>query len=173
MTVLERIGKVLSRTENSGVAAIEFAICATLFLTILAGVVDIGRLLWTTAQLDTAVSAGAQYAANNAARVASDPSALATDIGNVVANLNGSGWATATVAVNNNNDKTGCYCPSGSPGNWSWGGAKTCASACSAGGGVAGQFVTISASRAISPIFSSFGFVRNGSLNRSALVQTQ
>jgi Flp pilus assembly protein TadG len=162
----------LLRADASGVALIEFAICATLFLTILAGVVDIGRVLWTTAQLDAAVSAGAQYAANNAARVASDPSGLATDIGNVVANLNGSNWATATIAVNNN-DSTGCYCPSGSPGNWSWGAAKTCASACSAGGGIAGQFVTISASRPISPIFSSFGFVGNGSISRDALVQTQ
>ncbi len=172
MKALGHIGKVLSRGEDKGVAALEFAICATLFLTILAGAIDVGRMLWTASQLDAAVSAGAQFAANNAARVASDPSGLASDTSSIVANLNGSAWATATVAVNNSNDKTGCYCPTGSPGNWSWGATKICASACG-GGGVAGQFVTITASRSISPIFSSFGFAPSGSISRSALIETQ
>ena len=52
----------------------EFAIYATVFLMIAAATVDIGLLLFTRSQIDAAVSAGAQYAANNAALVASNPS---------------------------------------------------------------------------------------------------
>ena len=52
--------------ESAGVAAIEFAIYALVFMMILAATVDIGLLLFTTAELDAAVSAGAEYAVNNA-----------------------------------------------------------------------------------------------------------
>jgi Flp pilus assembly protein TadG len=157
---------------NAGVAAIEFAIYATVFLMIVAATVDIGMLLFTSSELDAAVSAGAQYAVNNAAMVASNPSGLNTNISGIVDNVNGAAWATSTVNVNNSNDSSGCYCPTGSPGNWSWGSAVTCGSACT-GSGVAGQFVTITASRSISPMFASFGFVQSGTISRSALVETQ
>jgi Flp pilus assembly protein TadG len=36
--------------ENSGVAAMEFAVCATIFPTAVAGTVDIGLLLYTEFQ---------------------------------------------------------------------------------------------------------------------------
>ncbi|MGH7059322.1 MAG: TadE/TadG family type IV pilus assembly protein [Stellaceae bacterium] len=157
--------------DDSGVAAIEFALLSTVFLILLAGVVDVGSLIYTMSKLDAAVSAGAQYAENNAALVAANPSGLSTDIGNVVNDTNGTGWATSAVDVNNGNDATGCYCPTGSPGNWSWGGAVSCQSAC--GGGIAGQFVTITASRNFTPMFPSFGFVQNGAISRSAIVETQ
>jgi Flp pilus assembly protein TadG len=157
--------------DERGVAAIEFALLSTVFLIILAGVVDVGRYIYTDAALDAAVSAGAQYAENNAALVASNPATLASDIGNVVNNTNGTGWATSTVDVNNGNDSTGCYCPSGTPGNWSWGSAVACQSACG-GGGVAGQFVTITASCNFASLFPSFGFAP-GTISRSAIVETQ
>jgi hypothetical protein len=48
--------------------------------------------------------------------------------------------------------------------------AENCAGS---GGGVGGQFVTITASCTISPIFSSFGFVPSGTISRSALVETE
>lgn len=158
--------------ENAGVAAIEFAIYGTVFLLIVAGTVDIGMLLFTQSELDAAVSAGAEYAVNNAALVGSNPSGLNTDISNIVNNANGASWASSTVNINNSNDQTGCYCPTGTPGNWSWGGAVTCGSSCT-GGGIAGQFVTITASRSISPMFPTFGFVQNGTISRSGLVETQ
>ena len=157
---------------NDGVAAVEFAICSTIFLTILAGTIDIGLMLYTDFQLDAAVSAGAQYAVNNAAMVGSSPSTLNSNISSIVNNINGSSWATSTINVNNSNDGTHCYCPSGSPANWTWGSTVTCGSSYT-GGGVGGQFVTITANRNISPIFSSFGFVPNGTISRSVLVETQ
>jgi Flp pilus assembly protein TadG len=167
--------RILSARENTGVAAIEFAVCAAALLVVLAGTVDVGRLLYTASQLDAAVSAGAQYAANNYASVsksATDAANLSTAIANVVASANGSAWATATVNVNNGNDATGCYCPSGSPGSWSWGSTKTCGSSCT-GGGVAGQFVTITASRNLTAMFPALGLISGGAVARYALVETQ
>jgi Flp pilus assembly protein TadG len=165
-----RLTRRIARDER-GVAAIEFALLSTVFLIILAGVVDVGRFIYTASALDAAVSAGAQYAENNAALVASNPATLGTDVGNVVNNTNGTAWASSTVDVNNGNDSTGCYCPSGTPGNWSWGSAVACQSSCG-GGGVAGQFVTITASCNFSSLFPSFGFVP-ATISRSAIVETQ
>ena len=155
-------------------AAVEFAIFALVFLMIVAAVVDIGLLLFTKSELDAAVSAGAEYAANSAKLVGTDPSGLNTNISDIVNNANGTGWATATVNVNNSNDTTGCYCPTGTSGNWTWTTAPNgCGQSCGAGGGVGGQFVTITASRTVSPLFPAFGFVQNGTISSSALVETQ
>jgi Flp pilus assembly protein TadG len=170
--MLRALLQLLRPQEDVGVAAIEFAIYALAFLMIVAATVDIGLLIFTGAQLDAAVSAGAEYAVNNAALVTSNPSGLNTNISNIVNNTIGTGWATSTVSVNNGNDSTHCYCPTGTPGNWTWGSTVTCGSAC-AGGGIGGQFVTITASRAVSPLFPTFGFVANGALTRNALVETQ
>jgi Flp pilus assembly protein TadG len=159
--------------DEAGVAAIEFAVFATVFLMIVAATVDIGLLLFTQSELDAAVSGGAEYAANSAALVASNPSGLAANIENIVNNANGTNWASATVVVNNSDSvATDCYCPTGTPGNWSWGSVVTCGSACS-GGGVGGQFVTITATTNISPLFPAFGFVSGTTISRSALVETQ
>jgi Flp pilus assembly protein TadG len=167
------VGRVVVRRRlgNDGVVAIEFAIVATVFLVILAGTVDVGLLMYDASQLDAAVTAGAKYAANNAAMVASSPSTLSSDITTIVENLNGTN--SATVNVNNSNDSTGCYCPSGTPTNsWSWGSTQTCGASCT-GSGVAGQFVTVVANLSVSPLFPTFGFVQNGTLSRSAVVETK
>lgn len=186
---LKLLLRVLSAAESAGVAAVEFAIYGTLVLTIFAGTVDIGILMFIEFQIDFAVSAGAQYAAVNAANVNSTSGAtLATSISNVVANANGTGWEDGAIVVNNGPTATvtggsaassgtasnadNCYCPTGSLSSWSWGGFQTCGSSCT-GGGVAGKFVTITASRSFTPLFPTFGFVQNGTISRGALVQTQ
>jgi hypothetical protein len=103
--------------------------------------------------------------------VSSNPSGLAADISTVVSNANGANWATPTVNVNNGSS-TNCYCPTGAPGSWNWGSAVACGSAC-ASGGVAGQFVTISGSHNVSPLFPTFGLTYNGTISRTAMVETQ
>ena len=169
---MKRAFRALAPRDNTGVAAVEFAVCGSVLLIALAGTVDVGLLLYTEFQLDTAVNAGAQFAIDNAATVGSNPSALNSDIVSILTSLNSIG--TNTVNVNNSNDGSHCYCPSGTPGNWSWGSASTsCGSSCPSGGGVYGQFVTVTASRNISPIFPTFGFVPNGTISRSILVETQ
>jgi len=182
---VRRFPKVFSRHERNGVAAIEFALYATIFLVVLAGTVDIGNLIFAEFQLDNAVEAGAEYAlVNNAAATSSGGVTLANSISSIVNNGHGSGggWSN-TVVVNNGPTTTtsngsptasgtagsaaSCYCPTGSPGSWTWGAAKTCNSSCTAG-----VFVSIVATRNIAPFFPAWGFVTNSTtLTRSAMVQ--
>jgi len=160
---------ILGVGRNAGAATVEFALLIPLFTIIVAGTADLVYWIYATSQLTAAVSAGAQYAEINP----KSPT-LQTDIQTIVDNANGTGWATSTVNVNNGSS-TNCYCPTGSPGNWTWGSPVTpCGSTC-AGGGVAGQFVTITASPSstVSPLFSTYNLVYSGSISRSAIVETQ
>jgi Flp pilus assembly protein TadG len=165
--------RIFAAQENAGVAAVEFALYSLVFLMVLAATVNIGLMLFTASQLDAAITAGAEYAVNNAAMVASSPSTLNTNVSNIVDNAISTGWATSTVNVNNSSDSTHCYCPTGTPGSWTWGSASSsCDTACPSGTGVYGQFVTITASRSLSPLFPSFGFVPS-SVSRSIIFETE
>jgi Flp pilus assembly protein TadG len=168
------VSRILTLKEDAGTAAVEFALLASLFMIIVAGTADFGYWIYAASELTAAVSAGSQYAANNGAMVATDPSGLATAISTVVNNANGANWATSTVNVNNGGDKQGCYCPTGTPGSWNWGSAVACGSAC-AGGGVAGRFVTITASPSstVSALFPTYNLTYGGTISRSAIVETQ
>jgi hypothetical protein len=110
---------------------------------------------------------------------------LASSIANLVGNVNGTGWASGTIVLNNGisaiflsgaatpsgSASTSCYCPTGAPATWSWGSpAASCGASCTPG--TAGMFVTISASRAFTPIFSSFGFLPS-TLHQYAVVQVK
>jgi Flp pilus assembly protein TadG len=176
-------------TDTGGVAAVEFAIFAMVFLILLAGTIDVGNVLFTEFELDSAVAAGAQAAAVNTAEVNSTQGAsLASSVAATVANANGTGWASVTVVVNNgpsvtiSNGSTSSggnasaadsyYCLTGTPGSWSWGGAVTAGSTCT-GNIQAGQFVTITAQRTVSSFFPKFGFVPSGPIVQAAAVETQ
>jgi len=52
-----------SRTGQSGVAAVEFALVCAMFFTLLLGVVEMGRLLWTWNAATEATRLGARVAA--------------------------------------------------------------------------------------------------------------
>ena len=67
-----------------------------------------------------------------------------------------------------------CYCPTGTVGAFTWGSSATCGTACpGTNTGFAGKFVTITASRAYTPIFSTYGIVQNNTISASAAVQVQ
>ena len=166
----------------------EFALLMPVFGLIFAGIADFGGVLLTRFRLDAAVSAGANYAMVNAASVSSASGAtLGTSISTVVANNAGSTWADDAIVVNNGptQNMTGgtstsggtasnadsCYCPTISP-SFAWGAAVTCGSACG-GGGIAGKFVTITATRTYAPMFSGYGLVSNNTISVTTAVQTQ
>jgi Flp pilus assembly protein TadG len=174
--------------DDRGVAAVEFAILVPIFALIFAGVADFGGVLYTQFRLSAAVSAGANYAMVNAANVSSTSGAtLASNIAQVVESNAGSNWANDDIVVNNgpSNSMTSgspttggtasnadsCYCPTIS-GTFTWGSAQTCGVACS-GGGIAGKFVTITATHTYTPIFSTYGIVTNGTITASSAVETQ
>jgi Flp pilus assembly protein TadG len=191
MTLLRKPHPVRFVADRRGVAAVELALVAPVFCLLAAGVIDIGGVLYTKFKLDAAVSAGANYAQVNAANVSStNGQTLATNIATIVETSQGSAWANNTVVVNNgpsvtvtggSSSSSGtasnadvCYCPSGTPGSVTWGSSVTCGTAC--GGtdtGYAGKFVTITATHQYSPIFSTYGIVKNDTISTSVAVQVQ
>lgn len=175
--------------DRAGVAAVEFAMVMPIFGLLLAGVVDLGNVLYIRFRLDSAVSAAADYVLVNAASVSSTGGAtLAGNAATVVQSSQGASWANATVVINNGPTSTinngtataggtasgadSCYCPTYSGGTTTWGAAMSCGAACSSAG-TAGKFVTITASRTYTPVFSTYGIVQNGTISSSATVQTQ
>jgi Flp pilus assembly protein TadG len=174
---------------RAGTAAVEFALFMPLFGLLVAGVVDLGGALWIKFKLDSAVTAGANYAQLNASNVGStNGQALANSIATIVESSEGSSWANDTVTVNNGPATTvssgssttsgtasnadACYCPTGTATSVTWGGSSTCASSCT-GGGYAGKFVVITATQTYTPIFSSYGIVQNDTITASSMVQLQ
>jgi Flp pilus assembly protein TadG len=177
--------------DNRGIASVEFAMLAPMFCLLLAGVVDLGGALFTKFKLDAAVTAGANFAQVNATNVSSaNGQTLASNIATVVETSQGAAWANDAVVVNDgpsttvtsgsaSNSGTAsnadlCYCPSGTPGSFTWGSSTSCGTACPGSNtGFAGKFVTITASETYTPIFSSYGIVQNDTINASAAVQVQ
>ena len=168
---MRAVWRIFMMLENAGAVAVEFALFLPFFLLVFAGTLDLWYLIYTASQLTSAVSAGALYAANNATLVSTSPSTLQGNIQRIVANANGTSWATSSVNVNNG-DAAHCFCPTGSPGSWTWGTAVACNRACSSGG-VAGQYVTITANHTLAPLFPTFGLTDNSTISRSAMVETQ
>jgi Flp pilus assembly protein TadG len=175
--------------DRSGVAAIEFALLLPVICLLLAGIVDLGGALYTKFKLDSAVTAGANFAQINATNVSStNGQALANNIAAIVETSQGSGFADDGVIVNNGPSTsisggaptTGgtatnadvCYCPTGTAGTVAWGSSTTCGAACP-GTGYAGKFVTITATREYTPIFSNYGVVQNDTITAAVTVQVQ
>jgi Flp pilus assembly protein TadG len=177
------------RSDDRGVAAIEFALIMPVVALVLAATIDFGAMIFTKFRLDDAVSAAANYAMVNATKVnSSNGAALATTLANLVAGEHGTVWANSTVVVNagpsagagpagasasgSASSADSCYCPTGTATQVVWGSARTCGVSCT-GGGYAGKFVVISASRGYAPLFSGFGLVSNRTMTSASIVQVQ
>ena len=171
--------------SDSGAAAVEFAIISPLLLAIFAFMIDFGMALWVKIDLEQALSSAANYAIVSATNVsASGGATLAAQLGAIAP-------ARLDVGVTVNNGPTysrnggaattggtasaadACYCPAtGSNNSVTWGSSVACGSTC-ANGGQAGRFVAITMSRTYSPLFASYGYVRNGAVTASSLVRAQ
>ena len=183
---LARLARLL-RARNA-VAAVEFAIMAPLLVILFVGIIDCAQAFLVEMKLASAVAAGAQYVVNNSTSVSSaNGVTLAATTAGIVGNINGTGWASGTVVINNGPTSTfaggnataggtasnadSCYCLSGtSPSTWSWGSAAACGSACTTS--IAGKFVTITASRTLTPFFSHF-FILPAAINQHIVVEVQ
>jgi Flp pilus assembly protein TadG len=183
------IARLLRLGDERGVAAVEFALILPMFGLILAGIVDLGSVLYTRFRLNSAVSAASNYVVVNASNVNSTGGAtLASNAATIVQSSQGSSWANASVVVNNGPTSTinngtasaggtaasadSCYCPTYTGGVTTWGSPVACGSACAAGP-KAGKFVTITASRTYTPLFSTYGIVQNGTISTTSTVRTQ
>ncbi len=175
--------------DQRGASAVEFALLSPIFGLLLAGTLDMGASIYAQFGLNAAVSAGANYALANASSVSSSNAAtLSSTISKLVAGAQGSSAVTGVATVNSGSSAStvnsttsqsgsasaadSCYCPTLSGSTISWGTAKTCASDCS-GGGYAGKFVLVTASRAYTSFFGSYSFAATGTLTSQTLVQVQ
>lgn len=183
--------------DSRCVAAVEFALISPTLIMAFAGTVDLGNAIYTRSKLEQALSVGANYALKNAGQVnATNGATLASTLALLVSKSNcptagcpSGGEANSTITINNGPAVTrtsgtsnaggtainadSCYCPTGSPGSWTWGSAVTCNNACNVGVSTAGKFVTISVSYTFTPFFTSYGFVSNGAMTVSGAIQTQ
>ncbi|HEX8162805.1 MAG TPA: TadE family protein [Pyrinomonadaceae bacterium] len=82
---------MMTRKGERGAALLEFAIGATVFLTITFGVLELGRLLWVHNALADATRRGARYAVNQ-------PQASAAAVQNVAVYGNTAGTGTPLVS---------------------------------------------------------------------------
>jgi Flp pilus assembly protein TadG len=175
--------------DTSGASAVEFALITPIFLLILVGTLDFGGVLFTEFGLNGAISAAADFALINAGNVnATGGPALATQLVGIASSAHASNWASATAVVNNGPTATGnsttataggtaanaayYYCPTISGSTIVWGAAVAKGYAC-ANGSLSGQFVTITATRTYTPLFGSYGIVKNNALSASTVVQVQ
>ncbi len=173
---------------NRGTSAVEFALLGPVLCLLLAGMADFGGAVYVKLSLDGCVSAASNYALTTASAInpSSGPT-VASHLAQVLASSQSTNWADSTVLLNNGPSAsvtggvaasggeamavTNCYCPTPSNG-LAWGNPVPCGSSCP-NGSVAGKFVTLSASRTYSAIFSSYGIVQNGVITASSVVQLQ
>lgn len=178
----------LGRDER-GVSAVEFALIVPVMSLVLVAVLEFGTILYQRFEIDSAVSAGANYAlVSGAAVTAADGADLAADIASVVNARRAFAWADLSISVNNGPtyavtsggplasgtaaNADACYCPTGNAQALDWGAAVACTTTCP-DGTPPGKFVRIALSRPYSPIFFDYGIVRDGAITIAALVQTE
>lgn len=188
MSMCARLKQFVSK-DRGGNAAIEFALIAPILVIILAGSTDLGLLIFSRFRLEATISNSASYAMVHADQVDSKSGEdLATKIATIIASEDASGEAIASIVINNgakasyagNRIKLGgaasqanaCYCPTGTASSLNWGSQRPCSNTCP-DGGPAGKYVTVTAKRTYTPLFSSYGFVKDGFIYASAIVQTQ
>ena len=170
-------------------AVMEVALVAPLLALMFIGVADFGIVILKRMQLNDTLAGAANYALLNQGLVASSTGGgLATTLVTIVGGGTGVGaYANATVVVNNGPARTMtggvittpgstdanadlCYCPTLTT-TLTWGSSVTCGNACTSGLR-AGKFVQITASRAHTPIFTSYGLVTAGTVTVTTVVQT-
>ena len=176
--------------DEEGTSAVEFALIAPVFVLLLLGTIDIGGAIYDRFALSGAVSAATQYAILNASSVNStNGQALALSLANVVGAANSAVPITAVVTVNDGPTATvtagvatvggtpnladSCYCPTpASGGGIIWGAGLSCGSTCS-GGGIAGKYVTITASMPFTSIFGSRSLIPSQTFATTSVAEAQ
>lgn len=165
--------------DQRGASAIEFALVTPLMLLLLAAMVDFGFLVHTRSTVETATSSAMSYAlargqdldAGNApAYVATVADIASRQLGadvSIDVVLNRSLTASLTDAgltqSGSGDAARQCYCPASSAGKTDWGSPARCNAPCP-GGGFAGRFLLIRASRPYQPLFLEFGLVAGGAI---------
>jgi Flp pilus assembly protein TadG len=132
---------------QAGTAAIEFALCATIFTVLLANVVDGARMLWSQMQVDNAAQMGGQAAFNTCV---SQPGTLpaTTNCSNLSSKVTQAVQSTSlgtAVTVSSTSENYQCAA-AGPPPTFTKTTAVTNPPPSCAGGSTAGDYLTITVS---------------------------
>jgi len=144
----------LFRSDSRGVAAVEFALIAPVFVTMLVILVDVGRFIYYRTVIIGAVSAGVQFAvlaAQNGTAIDTVSTEAALVTSQQSQNVLTAADVTATVNNGASSSQVCCITTSGTTTTW------TCAAAptCSIDGSDPGVYITIVASATFHPLLSS------------------
>lgn len=165
-------------TANNGVAALEFALIAPVFVILIIGMVDLGLAYSEKLQISAGVSFATYYAFQKGQNIVSRDGALAyiSDVSEITKRLSSSPNSEITVDVKYNNDATGdnaaqFYCVSGYPPVYMSSGL----SSVGCGGTVmSGKFLSIEVKGRIVPFFVSEGiFGSYLNVSEAALVRVR
>jgi Flp pilus assembly protein TadG len=133
---------------RAGVASVELAMVAPLFLLFFTGIVDLSLAFHRELQLSSVLTAGAEYAFT--AGQTDSGTTLTTEVVNFVKALSGTTLSTVTATYNNGLVAADYYCVSGSPAVYT--GPYATGTAC-ADGSTAGKFLSITGSFTYTAIF--------------------
>ncbi len=187
-----RVGWGGWRRDRRGSSLLEFGLLMPIYVLVIGGVIDIGRAISMEFNLSSGVSAAANFAMNNAANATStNGQTLANNLANILASSYSTGWANATVVVNNGpsasitnggaivtsgtaSNANSFYCPTGSVKvGITWGTAYASAgTSCSTGGPLSGSFIVLSATKSFTTLILPPSIMSN-SFTVSAVVQVQ
>lgn len=167
-------------------SAVEFALLSPIMLLILAAIVDLGALIHTRMEIETALNAATAYALVNADSVSSERaealgagltqllvSRLGGDISAVVEINNGSRHlyqpGQATAQSGSAWQAGQCYCSAPGAGGVVLS-AQSCGAPCS-GGSTAGRYVTLTVRKPYTPLFFDYGLLADGHAAGTAIAR--
>lgn len=169
--------------DESGSAAVEFALIAPVFLVLLAGTFEIGMMIQGKFDLISDVSAAAHHSLAIGGTL--DAGAAQT-VATTLAGLLAGNERTATVTLNNaatatlvsgnvSSAQTGaevaaCYCPSRSDDQVTWGASVACDASCG-DGSHAGRYVLITIQAPWTPLVFVNGLFSDKTLQSTAMVR--
>jgi len=105
-------GRVQSRRRDRGSAIIEFAISAVVLLTVLFGIIDVGRALYAYDWLSHSARAATRWAmvrGNECSQLPVGCPAVANDVNSYVKNTNGNGLDTTGIDTSQLTVTMHCY----------------------------------------------------------------
>ena len=156
--------------DRSGVAALELALVAPIFITLMLFTVDMGIAVLSKAQIARAMAAGAEYATlagQNTAKVAT--ATIATNAARFAGAVTNAFLATAKVTTSvNNGAATGSVCCLGT----TWTCSTTAGFQC-ADGSSPGTYLTITATYKFLPFFSADTYLIGKTLSETVVAPLQ
>jgi Flp pilus assembly protein TadG len=156
------------RDARDGVASLELALVAPVFLLFFASVTDLSMIFHKQLQLSSALTAGAEYGFT--AGQSESGSTLTADVINFVQTLTGSTLSSVTATYNNGLVAADDYCVSGAPATYT--GPYAAGTPC-ADGSTSGKFLSISGTFTYAAIFKADKTFFPTSFSQSVVIRLQ